>query len=593
MPNSTRNDPKTPLERVLSGLGVSPGIALGVAWRIERGGLSTPEYSLNPDQAETEVSRFRMAVAASLKQLRKLKAKAAKLPDGASEELGYLVDARLQMLSGSRLIRGVEARIAKDLVNAEAAVRTEIDGIVANFARMADRYLAARADDVREVGDRLLRQLMEAPYLPLQHLPEGSVVVAEELSPADTLLLDPAKVLGFATELGGPESHTAIVARSLGIPAVVGVPGLLAAIQSGAPLLIDGAQGRIVAHPSTEALRLSRERSALLLAERQTLRGLAKLPSITQDGVLVHLRANLERPRDVAAALENGASGVGLFRTEFMFMNRDNLPSEDEQYEAIAEVVVAMGGRPVTVRTLDIGGDKLAPAIRSQLDEGLGHEANPALGLRGVRLSLAHRRLLEVQLAAILRAAAHGPVRILLPMVSDVAEVKAVRTVMAAVVRRLRRRGTKLPDRVPPIGVMIEVPGAALNADALATEAEFFAIGSNDLTMYTLAIDRGDERVSSLYNPLHPAVLRLIQFSIDAGLRLRREVSVCGEIAGDPRFTPLLLGLGLRDLSMSAPSLGRIKQRVRATDLRHAVARARLIMEQWDPEKIAALMAEE
>lgn len=593
MPNSTKNDPKSQLERVLNGLGVSPGIALGVAWRIERGGLSTPEYSLNPDQAEAEVTRFRTAVAASLKQLRKLKAKAAKLPDGASEELGYLVDARLQMLSGSRLIRGVEARIAKDLVNAEAAVRGEIDGIVANFARMADRYLAARADDVREVGDRLLRQLMAAPYLPLQHLPEGSVVVAEELSPADTLLLDPAKVLGFATELGGPESHTAIVARSLGIPAVVGVPGLLGSISSGAPLLIDGAQGRIVAHPSPEALRLSRERSALLLAERQTLRGLAKLPSVTQDGVAVNLQANLERPRDVAAALENGAGGVGLFRTEFMFMNRDSLPTEDEQYEAIAEVVVAMGGRPVTVRTLDIGGDKLAPAIRLQIDEGLGHEANPALGLRGVRLSLAHRRLLEVQLAAILRAAAHGPVRILLPMVSDVAEVKAVRGVMAAVVRRLRRRGTKLPDRVPPIGVMIEVPGAALNADALATEAEFFAIGSNDLTMYTLAIDRGDERVSSLYNPLHPAVLRLIQFSIDAGLRLRREVSVCGEIAGDPRFTPLLLGLGLRDLSMSAPSLGRIKQRVRATDLRHAVARARLIMEQWDPEKIAALMAEE
>ncbi len=593
MPSSTKSELTVQVERTLTGLGVSPGIALGTAWRIERGGLSTPEYSLTPEQAVKEVTRFRTAVAASLKQLRKLKARAAKLPDGASEELGYLVDARLQMLSGSRLIRGVEARIATHHVNAEAAVRTEIDGIVANFARMADRYLAARADDVREVGDRLLRNLMEAPYLPLQHLPEGSVVVAEELSPADTLLLDPAKVLGFATELGGPESHTAIVARSLGIPAVVGVQGLLAAISSGASLLIDGAQGRIVANPSPEALRLSRERSAVLLAERQTLRGLAKLPAVTEDGVAVHLQANLERPRDVAAALENGAGGVGLFRTEFMFMNRDSLPTEDEQYESISEVVAAMAGRPVTVRTLDIGGDKLAPAIRSQIDEGLGHEANPALGLRGVRLSLAHRRLLETQLAAILRAAAHGPVRILLPMVSDVAEVREVRTVMAAVVRRLRRRRAVLPDRVPPIGVMIEVPGAALNADALATEAEFFAIGSNDLTMYTLAIDRGDERVAGLYNPLHPAVLRLIQFSIDAGLRLRREVSVCGEIAGDPRFTPLLLGLGLRDLSMSAPSLGRIKQRVRATDLRRAVARARLIMEQWDPAKIAALMIEE
>jgi phosphotransferase system enzyme I (PtsI) len=593
MPNSTKNNPVPIAERTLTGLGVSPGIALGNAFRIERGGLSTPEYQVTPEEAVAEVTRFRTAVASSLRQLRNLKAKAAKLPDGASEELGYLVDARLQMLTGSRLIRGVEARIATHLVNAEAAVRTEIDGIVANFARMADRYLAARADDVREVGDRLLRQLMQAPYIPFQHLPEGSIVVAEELTPADTMLLDPAKVLGFVTELGGPESHTAIVARSLGIPAVVGTSGLLQAIASGAPLLLDGGQGVIVLNPSSEALRLSRERVAELAAERQVLRGLAKLPAITQDGVSVQLQANLERPRDVAVALENGAAGVGLFRTEFMFMNRDSLPSEDEQFEAIAEVVAAMGGRPVTVRTLDIGGDKLAPAIRSQIDEGLGHEANPALGLRGVRLSLAHRRLLETQLAAILRAARVGPVRILLPMVSDVAEVKAVRVVMAAVIRRLRRRGAKLPDRIPPIGVMIEVPGAALNADALATEAEFFAIGSNDLTMYTLAIDRGDERVSGLYNPLHPAVLRLIQFSIDAGLRLRREVSVCGEIAGDPRFTPLLLGLGLRDLSMSAPSLGRIKQRVRATDLRHAVARARAIMAQWDPAKIAALMAEE
>jgi phosphotransferase system enzyme I (PtsI) len=577
--------------RALGGLGVSPGVAVGPAWRVTPDRLAVPAHRLDPAGVAAELTRLRDAIAAALKQLRKLRQKAGRLPDGTAEEMGYLLDARVQMLTGSRLVRGIERRITEELVNAEAAVHGEMDAIAAGFARMSDPYLAARGADVREVGERLLRHLMAKPYHALHDLPDGSIVVAEELTPADTLLLDPARVAGFATEVGGPEGHTAIVARSLGIPAAVGVGGLLASVSAGQTLLVDGWTGQVVVEPAADVRAAGLARIEADRIERSALRAMARLPAVTSDGHKVNLLANLELPRDVAPAIANGAAGVGLLRTEYLFMNRETLPTEDEQTTALIEVVEALGGRPATIRTLDIGGDKLAPALRAQIDAGLGDAPNPALGLRGVRLSLAHPKLLEAQLGAILRAGNHGPVRVLLPMVSDPDEVRRVRAAMLRSARRLKRKGMALPDPLPPIGVMIEVPGAALSADALALEADFFAIGSNDLTQYTLAIDRGDERVGALYNPMHPAVLRLIHFAIEAGVRQRREVCVCGEIAGDPRFTGLLLGLGVRDLSMAPPALGRVKRTVRETDLRRAVPRARLVMEQWDPRRIADLLA--
>jgi phosphotransferase system enzyme I (PtsI) len=301
---------------------------------------------------------------------------------------------------------------------------------------------------------------------------------------------------------------------------------------------------------------------------------------------VIALSANLELPRELSAAIEAGAEGIGLLRTEFMFMNRDTLPDEDEQYEALRGLIEGLDGRPITARTLDVGGDKLAQALAGHHDIG----ANPALGLRAIRLSLKERPLLDAQLGAMLRAAALGPLRILLPMISSLSEIRQVREAMRTVARRLKRRGLKLPDRLPPLGVMIEVPGAALAADALAQEADFFAIGSNDLTMYTLAIDRGEEQVAHLYNPLHPAVLRLIQFTTEAALRARIPISVCGEIAGDPRYAPLLIGLGIRELSMAAPALPRVKQRIRGLEFLSAARCARLIMEQSDTGRIAALL---
>jgi phosphotransferase system enzyme I (PtsI) len=577
-----------PEEQIFDGLGVAPGIAIGTAHRSEAGVVAIPEYEIEPEQLEAEKKRFSDAVARSQRQLAKLKAKSHALSADAAEELGYLLDAHSQMLAGSRLIRGVVQRIENQRQNAEAAVRAVISDIAIGFAQIEDAYLSARQADVRDVGERIIRQLTQTPYQAFSRLPEGTVVIAEELSPADTALLDPKLVAGLATALGGAEGHTAIMARSLGLPAVLGVPGVLRAVRGGETIVVDGEAGRVIVEPTAATLADYRRRRSAWLKEQAKLASFTGLPSVTRDGQPITLHANLELPRDLEGALKSGAVGIGLLRTEFQFMNRDDLPDEDEQYETLRQIVEGMGGRPVTIRTLDIGGEKLARSLGPEM----GEPSNPALGLRGIRLGLAKPRLLEAQLAAILRASLHGPVRILLPMVATVGEVTRVRAMTEQVARRLKRRGIVLGDTLPPIGVMIEVPGAALSADALALAADFFAIGTNDLTMYTLAIDRSDDQVATLYNPLHPAVLRLLQFSVEAALRAHIPVSVCGEIAGDPRYTPLLLGLGVRELSMAPPKLPRVKHRVRHLKLLAATQRARAIMEQWDEVRIAELLDE-
>jgi phosphotransferase system enzyme I (PtsI) len=573
-------------EIVLGGLGVSAGIAIGAAHVVEIGAVQIPEYDITEAEVEAEIERFAEALRKSDKQLKKLKTKSAELHGAAAEELGFLLEAHMQMLSGSRIVRGVENRIRRDRINAEAAVQAAISAVAEEFERLDDAYLAARADDVREVGNRLLRNLTKTPYEAFKHLPEGAIVIAEELTPADTALLDPKQVAGFATAIGGAQSHTAIMARSLELPAVLGIPELLTKVKSGDQLVIDGYTGRVVIHPNRDRLAQYERRSAEIEEEEKKLSRLRKLPSMTTDGRRIGLFANLELPREVAHAIEAGAAGVGLLRTEFLYMNRPTLPTEDEQYEILREIVEGMSGRPVTIRTLDIGNDKLAPALKDHMVE----TANPALGLRAIRLSLRDRDLLDAQLGAMLRAGAHGPVRILLPMISAVSEVKQTRAALEQVAKRLKRRGVKIADPLPPLGIMIEVPGAALAADALALCSDFFAIGSNDLTMYTLAIDRGEEQVAHLYNPLHPAVLRLIQFATEAALRGRIPISVCGEIAGDPKFAPLLLGLGIQELSMAVGNIPRIKQRVRSLDFAAAARCARIIMEQTDSGRITMLL---
>jgi phosphotransferase system enzyme I (PtsI) len=406
------------------------------------------------------------------------------------------------------------------------------------------------------------------------------------VTPADTALMDPQRIAGFAAVFGGADSHTAIVARALGLPAVLGVAGLVDRVSAGDTVVIDGGDGTVIIDPTPETISDYEARRDLLARERRHLGRLRRFPSVTRDGVEIALEANIELPVELEQATANGAMGLGLVRSEFLFMNRDDLPGEEEQLAAYSALVRSMDGKPVTVRTLDLGGEKIARS----LDGVLAEADNPALGLRAIRLSLHDRRLLDPQLAAMLRAAAEGPLRILLPMVTSPGEIRRVREALERIARRLRRRGLALPKALPPLGVMIEVPGAALAADALAAEADFFAIGTNDLIQYTLAIDRSDEQVAHLYNPLHPAVLRLIQFAVEAALRRGMPVSVCGEMAGDPRYTALLLGLGLRNLSMAPRNIPRVKQRIRSLDIVAATRRARAIMDQSDSGRIAALL---
>ncbi|MBL8836836.1 MAG: phosphoenolpyruvate--protein phosphotransferase [Alphaproteobacteria bacterium] len=585
-PRSTRRRRAEPTERVVEGLGVAPGIAIGRAYLHGAAPAQIPEYTIDPDGIPAELRRFEEAVAQSLRQLEKLKAKTAALPPDVAEEVSVLLEAQGLMLQGSRLVRGVNQRIAHDRINAEAATAAETAVVAEGFAAIEDAYLAARAQEVREVGARVIRNLTATPFQSFTSLPAGSIVIAEEVTPADTALMNPDIVAGFAAVVGGAESHAAIMARAMGLPAVLGATRLLQTIRDGDFVIVDGSAGRVIANPTPQTIDAYERRQVELARVERQLARISRLPAVTKDGVAITLDANIELPRELETVRAVGADGIGLLRSEFLFMNRNDIPSEEEQFQALAAIVTGMANRPVTVRTLDIGGDKLASA----LGDRIAPSANPALGLRAIRLSLQQPDLLEPQLAAILRAGALGRVRLLLPMIETVDEVKEVREILARVARRLVRKGVAIADPFPPVGAMIEVPGAALSADALARVCDFFAIGTNDLTMYTLAIDRGDEQVAHLYNPLHPAVLRLIQFTTEAALRNRIPISICGEIAGDPRFTALLIGLGIRDLSMSAINLPRVKERVRAIDLSAAAVRARQIMDQSDSARISALL---
>ncbi len=568
------------------GVAVGPGVALGVVHRHDSHAVvQVRERRIPAARVRAEQHRVLEAAAEAASRIEALQARAKRMAGAAGEEVGYLLEAYQQMLSGSRLVRGVQKRIATDRINAEAAVMKEIGLMAEAFAAMDDQYLSARIADIREVGRRLVESLGGKDIeTGLDDLPVNAVIVADELSPADTALLDPKRVAGLATILGGVESHTAIVARSLGLPAVVAPPELLEGAENGDEIIIDGTAGRVIINPGAATLSKYRKRRAAFLRSQHSLKKLKTVAAVTRDGFRVHLHANIELPNEIPGVLAAGAEGIGLFRSEFMFMNREALPSEEEQFEELSQVVKKMGGRPVTVRTLDVGADKLGEAV------GLEPGPNPALGLRAIRFSLKRRKLLMTQLSAILRASALGPVRILLPMVCTVDEIKQVRGILVRVAAALKRKGVRIADPLPPLGIMIEIPGAALAADALAQESDFFALGTNDLTQYTLAIDRTDEQVAYLYNPLHPAVLRLIQFTAEAASAARIPVSVCGEMAGDARMTPILLGFGITELSMNPASLPRVKKRILELNLASISGQVRRMTAESDTTRLKELV---
>ncbi|MBV8755759.1 MAG: phosphoenolpyruvate--protein phosphotransferase [Deltaproteobacteria bacterium] len=538
-----------------TGLGVSPGIAFGRAYLIGRDTLKAPRHHIEQDDIDTEVARLYKAIAASDKQLAKIKEKLA----SENESDYHIITAHQMMLHDEHLVGAAVEYIRDEKINSEWALRRAVDDIRGVFDSIEDQYLRERRSDVEFVFERVLRNLLGRDTGPLQPPPDA-IVVAYDLSPADTATLHKAAVSGLLTDAGGKTSHTAIIARAHEIPAVVALENITELVETDDLLLLDGASGIVIVNPSATTVASYREEQRRQVAAGVHLASMRDLPARTLDTHDVALLANIDGPDELDDAVEYGAMGVGLFRTEYLFMTGTELPDEERHYKTAVAVLEKLKGKPATIRTFDLGSDKLAKFLKdAELDE-----ANPALGLRSIRLCLSEigRELFRQQLRGLLRASAHGPLKIMFPMISGVAELRVVKTVVEDVKAELDAEGIAY-DKDVKLGIMIEMPSAALTADLLAQEADFFSIGTNDLIQYTMAVDRVNEYVSYLYEPLHPSLIRLIGGVVSAAREHNIPCTVCGEMAGEPMIAPVLIGLGVRELSMSAVSIPEVKATVR------------------------------
>ncbi|NVB77603.1 MAG: phosphoenolpyruvate--protein phosphotransferase [Kofleriaceae bacterium] len=545
--------PREELRR--TGLGVSAGIAFGRAYLIGRDTLKAPRHHIEADDVDTEVARLYKAIAASDKQLAKIKEKLA----SENESDYHIITAHQMMLHDEHLVGAAVEYIREEKINAEWALRRAVDDIRGVFDSIEDPYLRERRSDVEFVFERVLRNLLGRDMGPLSPPPDA-VVVAYDLSPADTATLHKAAVAGLITDAGGKTSHTAIIARAHEIPAVVGLENITELVETDDLLLIDGGTGVVIVNPSAQTVAQYREEQRRQVAEGVRFHAMRDLPARTRDEADAQLLANIDGPDELDDALEYGAMGVGLFRTEYLFMTSAEMPDEERHYQTAVAVLEKLKGKPATIRTFDLGSDKLARFIE---DADLS-EQNPALGLRSIRLCLSSigRDLFRAQLRGLLRASAHGPMKIMFPMISGVAELRAVKAVVDEVKAELAVEGVPF-DADVKLGIMIEMPSAALTADLLAAECDFFSIGTNDLIQYTMAVDRVNEYVSYLYEPLHPSLIRLIGEVARAAKAANIPVTVCGEMAGEPMIAPVLFGLGIRELSMSAVSIPEVKATVR------------------------------
>ena len=553
--NKTLADPASTPMLCLSGQRAAHGYAIGRAVVMGATALEVAHYRISADSVVAEQSRLTVALDTARREMLEL---AETLPEDAPRELGALLNVHGMLLSDPLLADQALSLIQEKLYNAEWALTTQGQLLGEQFAAMEDEYLRERGADVRQVIERVLHVLGGSrPMLSLERVGQSSeplVVIAHDISPADMIRLRGGRFAGFATDLGGPTSHTAIVARSMDVPAVVGLGQVRSLVRDGDVVVVDGVRGTLLVNPSVQALEQYRVLQRQHAQERVALIQLKDVPAETQDGITVSLQANIELPDEAESALANGATGIGLFRSEFLFIGRSELPTEEEQYQAYASVVKTMQSRPVTIRTLDIGADKA-------LDGEATVATNPALGLRAIRYCLAHPDLFATQLRAILRASAHGTVRILIPMVAHMHEVRAARAAIASAMAELDLRGQSYSKSVE-VGAMVEIPATAIAIEPFADALDFLSIGTNDLIQYTLAIDRADNEVAGLYDPLHPAILRLIANVINAGIRVGKSVALCGEMAGDPQLTRLLLGLGLTQFSMHPQQLLSVKKEI-------------------------------
>lgn len=577
----------------VSGIAVGRGIAIGRAWVLAPASLDVPRRSLSPEQLPTEVERFYAAVSAVDEEFERVR---QDLGQEVAAELRAFLDLQAVVLHDPLLIEATQERIVQEKCNAEWALVQQYELVAEQFDSIEDAYLRERRHDVRQIVERILKAMRHPEGGHRIALPTSEsggdaddlpwILVAHDIAPADMLLLKQHSFAGFATDTGSPTSHTAILARSLGMPAVVGLQSLHRLVQQGEHLIVDAEAGVVLGSIDAPIRDIYAVRQAEQALAQSRLVRLKNVTAQTLDGTHVQLYANLDLPADATRAVDAGCHGIGLFRSEFLYMNREDPPSEEEQYQAYKQVIVAMKGRPVTIRTLDSGADKDVPSVSAHRQT----PSNPALALRAIRLCLAEPELFLTQLRAILRASAHGPIKLLIPLVSGPQEVVSARRMLSHAMEQLRSQSIAF-DADIPVGAMIEVPAAALAIDGLLPVIDFASLGTNDLIQYTLAIDRADGEVAHLYNPLHPAVLRLIRDVIRRCNQSSVPVSVCGEMAGDPDLTRLLLGFGLTEFSMHPAQVLVIKQEILRARTSDCVRQSSRIIRQGDPNKLLAALA--
>lgn len=565
----------------MHGIAVSSGIAIGHAHLLSHTALEVAHYVLPKHMVQDEVKRFDAALESTRRELAALR---DNRPQQAAAEFDAFLDLHLMILDDEHISQAPRHMIEREHCNAEWALKAQMDDLVTHFEAFEDAYLRERKTDVIQVVERVLKTLIGHPgqVPPAARHDVSMILVAHDVSPADLIQLKPHQFAAILTDLGGATSHTAIIARSLNTPCVVGLHRARQLMRENDMLIVDGTQGVIIVNPDKQILAEYKLRQSLLELERQKLKRLKSTRANTLDDAAIELHANIEMPHDLAEVQENGATGIGLFRSEFLFLNRDDLPDEDEQFEAYRAVAEGMGGLPVTIRTFDLGADK-------QLNGTKRVASNPALGLRAIRLCLAEPQLFRTQLRAVLRASHYGNVKILVPMLSSVSEINQTLQFIAAVKQSLDAEGIPY-NRAVPIGGMVEIPAAALALNVFTRKLDFLSIGTNDLIQYTLAIDRTDEEVAHLYDPLHPAVLYLLAHVIGSANKAGIPISVCGEMAGELAYTRLLLGMGLRQFSMRPTQLLGIKQRVLTTSLPQIAPIMQKILRADDPLKIQELL---
>ncbi|MCK3657474.1 phosphoenolpyruvate--protein phosphotransferase [Pasteurellaceae bacterium Pebbles2] len=565
---------------MISGILASPGIVFGKALVLKEEKIVLDTKKITDDQVEAEIARFYDGRTAAVEQLNSVRERALK---SLGEDKAAIFEGHLMILEDEELEEEIIDYIRSQKANAGVAASKIIDQQVAMLSEIDDEYLKERAGDIRDIGNRLIKNILGMHIVDLGDISEEVILVAYDLTPSETAQLNLDKVLGFITDIGGRTSHTSIMARSLELPAIVGTNNVTQLVNSGDFLVLDAVNNQVHVNPSDEVIANLKAAQAKLAEEKAELAKLKDLPAMTLDGHRVDVVANIGTLRDCDGADRNGAEGVGLYRTEFLFMDREQLPTEEEQFIAYKEVVEAMNGRLVVLRTMDIGGDKELPYLN------LPKEMNPFLGWRAIRIALDRREILHAQLRAVLRASAFGKLAMMFPMIISVEEIRELKSVIEQLKQELRNEGKAFDENIQ-VGVMVETPSAAVNAKFLAKEVDFFSIGTNDLTQYTLAVDRGNEMISHLYNPMSPSVLGLIKQVIDASHTEGKWTGMCGELAGDERATVLLLGMGLDEFSMSAISVPRIKKIIRNVNYEDAKALAEQALQMPTAAEIETLV---